>query len=60
MSDLVLANRAADWRRLKSLILDSVSSRVYNLVRNEFHRLVRSRTAAWLRQGNGERLERRS
>ena len=35
MSDLVLANRAADWRRLKALVLDSVSSpitrRVYNL-----------------------------
>jgi hypothetical protein len=36
MSDLVLAKRAADWRRLKALVLDSVSSpitkRDYNLV----------------------------
>src|ERR1019366_5805701 len=35
-----LANRAADWRRLKALVLDSVSSpitkRVYNLGLNEF------------------------
>jgi site-specific recombinase XerD len=40
MSDLVLANRAADWRRLKALVLDSVSSpitgRVYNLALAEF------------------------
>jgi hypothetical protein len=40
MNDLVLANRAADWRRLKSLVLDSVSSpitrRVYNLALDEF------------------------
>jgi hypothetical protein len=26
MNELVLANRAADWRRLKMLVLDSVSS----------------------------------
>src|SRR6202790_1288490 len=34
MNELVLAKRAADWRRLKGLVLDSVSSpitkRVYN------------------------------
>jgi site-specific recombinase XerD len=40
MSDLVLANRAADWRPLKALVLDSVSSpitrRVYNLALDEF------------------------
>ena len=28
MNELVLANRAADWRRLKMLVLDSVSSRL--------------------------------
>jgi hypothetical protein len=27
MNELVLANRAADWRRLKMLALDSASSR---------------------------------
>ena len=40
MSNLVLANRAADWHRLKALVLDSVSSpitrRVYNLGLDEF------------------------
>jgi site-specific recombinase XerD len=40
MTDLVLADRAAEWRRLKSLVLDSVSSpitrRVYNLGLDEF------------------------
>src|SRR6202049_1983638 len=40
MNERVLANRAADWRRLKMLVLDSVSSpitkRVYNLGLDEF------------------------
>ena len=40
MNELVLANRAADWRRLKMLVPDSVSSpitkRVYNLGLDEF------------------------
>src|SRR5580704_8227959 len=40
MNELVLANRAADWRKLKALVLDSVSSpitkRVYNLGLDEF------------------------
>jgi integrase len=40
MNELVLANRAAGWRRLKMLVLDSVSSpitkRVYNLGFDEF------------------------
>jgi site-specific recombinase XerD len=40
MNDLVMANRATEWRRLKSLVLDSVSSpitrRVYNLGLDEF------------------------
>src|SRR3954452_11322561 len=40
MADLVLADRAAKWRRLKSLVLDSVSSpitrRVYNLGLDDF------------------------
>jgi len=40
MNDLVLANRVSDWRRLKALVLDSVSSpitkRVYNLGLDEF------------------------
>jgi len=40
MNELVLAHRAADWRRLKALVLNSVSSpitrRVYNLGLDEF------------------------
>jgi site-specific recombinase XerD len=40
MNELVLTDRAAEWRRLKSLVLDSVSSpitrRVYNLGLDEF------------------------
>src|SRR5215470_12556934 len=40
MNELVSANRTGDWRRLKGLVLDSVSSpitkRVYNLGLDEF------------------------
>src|SRR5216684_5986485 len=40
MNELVPAKRAADWRRMKALVLDSVSSpitrRVYNLGLDEF------------------------
>src|ERR1700738_132029 len=50
MNELVLANRAADWRRLKMLVLDSVSSpitkRVYNLGLDEFFEWVRRGTRA--------------
>src|SRR3984893_1325284 len=34
MNELVLANRAADWRRLKMLVLDSVSSPITKRVSN--------------------------
>ena len=40
MNELVIVDKGADWRRLKSLVLDSVSSpitkRVYNLGLDEF------------------------
>jgi hypothetical protein len=40
MNELVLVDRASGWRRLKALVLDSVSSpitrRVYNLGLDEF------------------------
>jgi integrase len=40
MNELILADRGAEWRRLKALVLDSVSSpitrRVYNLGLDEF------------------------
>src|SRR5258707_4704638 len=46
MNDLVLAEKAADWTKLKTLVLDSVSSpitrRVYNMALEEF--------LAWFRQ----------
>ena len=40
MNELAVVDKGADWRRLKSLVLDSVSSpitkRVYNLGLDEF------------------------
>ena len=40
MNELVVADQAAEWRRLKALVLDSISSpitrRVYNLGLDEF------------------------
>ena len=40
MNDLVLAAKAADWYKLKTLVVDLVSSpitrRVYNMALNEF------------------------
>jgi hypothetical protein len=40
MNELVVADKGADWRRPKALVLDSVSSsitkRVYNLGLDEF------------------------
>ena len=40
MTELIVADRASEWRRLKALVLDSVSSpitkRVYNLGLDEF------------------------
>ena len=46
MNDLTVAEKWADWQRLKALVLDSVSSpitrRVYNMALDEF--------MAWFRQ----------
>ena len=40
MNDLAVVDRSVEWRRLKALVLDSVSSpitkRVYNLGLDEF------------------------
>jgi hypothetical protein len=40
MNELIVVDRASEWRKLKALVLDSVSSpitrRVYNLGLNEF------------------------
>ena|ERR1022692_715895 len=60
----MVVTQAAPWRRLKSLVLDSVSSpitkRVYNLELDEILRLVRARAPARLHQGDSERMARRS
>lgn len=41
MNEFVVAEKATEWRRLKALVLDSISSpitkRVYNLGLNEFN-----------------------
>jgi len=50
MNELAVVDKGADWRRLKALVLDSVSSR---------SRLVRPGAAAGLRRGDGGRLARR-
>src|SRR5215471_9265967 len=60
MNALVLADKAAEWRRLKALVLDSVSSpitrRVFNLGLDEFfgwygqevrHGFTKATVAAW-------------
>ena len=40
MTELIVAEKIAEWQRLKALVLDSVSSpitrRVYNMALNEF------------------------
>jgi hypothetical protein len=40
MNELTVVDKAAEWRRMKSLVLDSVSSpitkRVYNMALDEF------------------------
>ena len=49
MNDLIVAQKIAQWKKLKALVLDSVSSsitkRVYNMALDEFCRLVH-----WFRQ----------
>ena len=55
MNELVVSDRAAQWHRLKALVLDSVSSpitrRVYNLGLDEF--------IAWFQQESRPRVSRR-
>ncbi|MGA2184298.1 MAG: hypothetical protein ABSH47_14845 [Bryobacteraceae bacterium] len=56
MNELALANKAAEWRRLKTLVLDSVSSpitkRVYNLIQKE-HAGDKTSKAVWARRHQG-------
>src|SRR5437660_4660612 len=62
INDLVLAAKAADWYKLKALVLSSVSSpitrRVYNMTLDEFIVWFRAGAAAGLQQSDGERLAR--
>jgi integrase len=62
MNELTLANKGADWRRLKALVLDSVSSpitkRVYNLGLDEFIAWYAAEPRPGLYQGNSDRMAR--
>jgi hypothetical protein len=56
MNELVVADKASEWLRLKALVLDSISSsitrRVYNLGLNEFIARYTEEPAARLHQGD--------
>jgi len=56
MNDLIVAEKLAEWQRLKALVLDSVSSpitrRVYNMALDEFIAWYRLR----LHQGHGQHV----
>jgi hypothetical protein len=59
MNDLALAKRTADWRRLKALVLDSVSSPNKKGLQPRAGRVdcvVRAGTPAGLHQSHRERL----
>jgi len=60
MNDLIAIQKIADWKKLKTLVLDSVSSpitkRVYNMGLDEFLARVPAGAAARLHKGHRERL----
>jgi hypothetical protein len=60
MNDLISLEKIAQWQKLKTLVLDSVSSpitkRVYNIALDEFYGLVPAGAAPRLHQGYSERL----
>ena len=60
MNDLIAVEKIAQWEKLKTLVLDSVSSpitkRVYNMALDEFMALVPAGAAARLHQGHRERV----
>lgn len=57
MNDLISLEKIAQWQKLKTLVLDSVSSpitkRVYNMALDEFMGWVSAGAAGWLHQGHG-------
>ena len=56
MTDLIAIQKIAGWEKLKTLVLDSVSSpitkRVYNMALDEFMGMVPAGAAARLHQGH--------
>jgi hypothetical protein len=56
VTDLVVVEKLEGWEKLKTLVLDSVSSpitkRVYNMALNDFLAWVPAGTATWLHQGH--------
>ena len=60
MTDLIAVEKIAQWQKLKTLVLDSVSSpitkRVYNMALDEFMGWVPAGAAAGLHQGHRERV----
>ena len=56
MNELISLEKIAQWQRLKTLVLDSVSSpitkRVYNMALDEFMVWVSAGAPTWLHQGD--------
>ncbi len=61
MNELTVVDKATEWRRMKNLVLDSVSSpttkRVYNMALDEFFRWYAQEPRPGF-QGHRERLAR--
>ena len=60
MNDLIAVEKIAQWEKLKTLVLDSVSSpitkRVYNMALNEFMAWFQQAPRPGLHQGDRERV----
>jgi len=60
MNDLISLEKIAQWQKLNTLVLDSVSSpitkRVYNMALEEFMAWFQQAPRVGLHQGNRERL----
>jgi hypothetical protein len=60
MNELTVVDKTSEWRRMESLVLDSVSSpitnRVYSMALDEFFRVGMPRSRGRLHQGHCERL----
>jgi hypothetical protein len=61
MNDLVVVEKIAQWQKLKTLVLDSVSSpitkRVYNMALDEFYTWFQRAPPIRLHQGDCKRVE---